>query len=212
MKRRLRFSYSKLTRLHCSITFSNTSSLKPLELPPCDSSSPISGFQKLFAINKRYPFSLSTAYLNIFYRLHHPITALCIRYGLFFLFFCTVPGFLLRFHFFFSFVTFVSPLPSNRSTFVPFVFLLFFIDPSFLLSFSIVANGSHRNHHASCFIFWCTAFRQCTVIAFNECNPFGECAPRSEASSTRLRAGVQWAPLHLLAETSSQLDVIPLTI
>ena len=54
---------------------------------------------------------------------------------------CTVPGFLLvflRFHFFFF--TSVSLLPSNRSIFVPFAFLLFFIDPSFLLSFSIVAT------------------------------------------------------------------------
>ena len=84
MKRRLRFSYSKLTYapplFHHLLQhfFSET-----LKLPLCDSSSPTSGFQKPLAINKRYPFSLSMAYLNTFYRLHHPITALCIRCGLF---------------------------------------------------------------------------------------------------------------------------------
>ena len=142
MKRRLRFPYSKLTRLHYSITFSNTFSLNPSNFLSVIRLPQSSSFQKPFAINKRYPFPLSMAYFNTFYRLHHPIIALCIRCGLFF-FPCTAPGFLLvflRFHFFFFFVAFVSLLPSYRSIFASFAFLLFFIDLSFLLSFSIVVT------------------------------------------------------------------------
>ena len=65
---------------------------RTFRLPACNSSSPISSFQKLPAIDKRYPFSSSMAYLDIFDRLHCSISALCIHCGLFFLF-CTVPGF-----------------------------------------------------------------------------------------------------------------------
>ena len=93
MKRRLRFSYFKLTRLHYSITFSNTPSLKPLESLLAIRLPHLQASRNRLRSTKRYLFSLSMAYLNIFYRLHHPINALCIRCGLFFPFSATYQGF-----------------------------------------------------------------------------------------------------------------------
>ena len=60
---------------HSSLNFRSLS----LRVP----SSSISSFQEPLAIIKRYPFSPSMSYLNTFYWLHHPITVLCIRCGLF---------------------------------------------------------------------------------------------------------------------------------
>ena len=145
---------------------------------------------------ERYPLSSSVVYLNTLYRLHCSKTALCIHHGSFFLFFflhCTraSSGFSV-FHLFFLLVAFIPLPPSNHSILLPSSSSCFSLIPHLFLSFFIVVtdNGSHKNHRAPCFIFWCTAFLQCTFIAFDECNSLDEYATRGDASSTRLRAGV----------------------
>ena len=104
-------------------------------LPACDSSSPISSFQELPVIDKRYPLSSSMAYLDIFDRLHHPISALCIHCGLFFLLLhCTrlSSGF-------FFFCVFTSSSPSSLS----FLHSLNAVVLSFLLSSSCFSLTLH---------------------------------------------------------------------
>ena len=129
---------------------------------------------------------------------------------------CTVPGFLLVFlcfHFFF-FVTFASPRPSNHNISVLLTFFLFFAEPCFSLvnhsffSFSIVVTEQwlaqkpprislpppvhslpQVHHHCP-----------------RRARPPSTAAHPQAAPPQRDYVRVyQWAPLHLLAETSTQL-------
>ena len=148
MKRHLRFPYSKTCTPPLFPYLLQHFSLNFRSLSPRVSSSPTSSFHKPLAIIKRYPFFFIYGILNTFYRLHHPISVLCILCGLFSLslhcarvssgfsaFFCIF----LCFRFFF-FIAFASPPPSTIAFSFSSPSSCLSLVPHSFFSFSIVAT------------------------------------------------------------------------